>query len=56
MLVTGSDYFSWGVHEPELAAGNGFHEILKHVNMTFAQYKVKIASEMPVPHSLGKYF
>ena len=27
MLVTGSDYFSHGVHEPEFATGNGFHEI-----------------------------
>ena len=31
MLVTGIDYFSPGVHEPELATGNGFHEILKRM-------------------------
>ena len=29
MLVTGSDYFSRGVHEPELGTGNGFRETLK---------------------------
>ena len=29
MPVSGIDYFSRGVHEPELATENGFREILK---------------------------
>ena len=46
-LLVYSKNYSHGVHEPELATGNGFtKDIITNVNITFAQYNITRGSEM----------